>query len=56
MVVVTSVSTLEIFKSNELGSSVKQLVNPDVGVWDMFDTMETISSLFRKKLYFVKVW
>ncbi len=28
----TSVSTLEIFKANELGSSVKQLVNQDVGV------------------------
>ncbi len=56
MVVVTSVSTLEIFKANELGSSVNQLVNQDVGVWDMFGTMETTSSLFQNKFYIVKIW
>jgi hypothetical protein len=40
------INTWELFNVNELDPSAKQLINQDVGVWNVLNTMQAIISLF----------
>jgi hypothetical protein len=41
------INTWELFNANELDPGGKQLINQDVGVWNVLSTMQAIISLFK---------
>ncbi len=41
---IVSANTLELFNTNELEFGVKQSINWNVSVWDMFGTMQATLS------------
>ncbi len=44
---IVSINTLELFNTNELKLGVKQAINWNVSVWDMFGTMQATIGLFK---------
>jgi hypothetical protein len=48
-------NTWELFNVNELDPSAKQLINQDVGVWNVLSTMQATLGLFKTLTNF-SVW